>query len=65
MGHVSILLDEMGLDKMGFDEMDIKPSEIPHFTLFTNCTTLRGWIKGIVLSLYTANQRSTYKYHLG
>ena len=23
MGHVSILLDEMGLDKMGLDEMGI------------------------------------------
>ena len=25
MGHVSILLDEMGLDKMGLDEMGINP----------------------------------------
>ena len=25
MGHVSILLDEMGLDKMGLDKMGINP----------------------------------------
>ena len=28
MGHVSILLDEMGLDKMGLDEMGINRREI-------------------------------------
>ena len=30
MGHVSILLDEMGLDKMGLDEMGINQYFTPY-----------------------------------
>ena len=44
MGHVSILLDEMGLDKMGLDEMGINPANYKIFYQGTcngyNCSIL-------------------------
>ena len=35
MGHVSILLDEMGLDKMGLDEMGINRTALDDEVQYT------------------------------